>query len=203
MINVIICSHNRSALLESILKSLEKQSVQPRVWIVDDSDNADLSGLQDYSIVHWFSWHRPDGLYHRVAKYNEAMKLIGRGKIVLLDDDCPPVGTRYVEAFETLLQEARAVRGLFLDTDGQNKLTPWFSTTNLGLREPRLFDPIFDGRYGYEDLDLERTLEFEGVRWVEGSADTAVQHVGPSFSGDRVATQINESHYRDKWGLKK
>lgn len=179
--------------------ALHRQTVLPKIYIVDDGNEHEYEEFASWSFVVKYIFNRPDGLYHRVGKFNEAMRLVS-GATILLDDDCLIQGDRYVEAFEEGLARHNVVRGLFLD-EGEYKLPPWFSTTNLGLYQPHLFDSAYDGRYGFEDTDMERELLRDGWTISTGDERTAVKHVGQPFSGDRVATQLNEKVYREKWGL--
>ena len=201
-ISVVICVHNRMKFLAETLGILEKQTVAPEVIVVDDGE---AWSLASWPCVQTYIHQRPDGLYNRVAKFNLGVRLATTPIVILLDDDCIPQSADFCAAYLESSRDAYVVRGMFLDGADQ-KLTPWFSTANIGFargffNELGGFDVRYDGRYGYEDVDMEKMIAMTNVTVNVGSAATAVLHVGESFSGDRVAAQINERLYREKWGL--
>ena len=125
-LSVVICAHNRAALLDSILVSLHNQILAPDVIVVDDSD---MLLMHTHGTTKYI-WNRPDGLYHRVAKYNEAVAYVKTPFVVLLDDDTVPMGAEWAQGFVDALERASVVRGCF----GSDCAFPgWFSTTNLGF----------------------------------------------------------------------
>lgn len=200
MVNIVICAHNRLDSLCDILSMLCEQTVLPEVTVVDDSDEPvmNLTNLK-YPVLARYIWNKPDGLYHRVGKYNLGLSL-AQGKTILLDDDCIPIGTRFVEEYESQLHDYHIVRGAFLH-EGKVKEIPWFSTANVGMRVPHLFDPYYDGMYGYEDLDFGQYVEKISLSVGRGHTDTAVEHIGISYQGDRDSAERNQRYYKQKWGL--
>lgn len=207
MVDVVICSHNRAGFLRETLSVLERQGEACRAIVVDDSDdqNETLGLLKASPICDRFAWFRPDGLYHRVAKFNFGVNMAVAENMVLLDDDCIPLGEDFIAGYLEAFKDAPIVRGRFLH-EGKRTLPPWFSTANIGMSRSVFyaiggFDARYDGRYGYDDVDIEKSIQRYKFPVAIGGDATCARHVGEPFSGDRVASQINEKLYREKWGL--
>ena len=202
--NIVVVTHNLQSMMFNLLSRLSMQSVPTRVIISDDGSTPPVVGAV-HKCVWKHLWTRHDGKYHRVARYNEGLACVDEEFVIFLDDDCEPESLYFAQAYQDQLANCDVVRGLFKDGD-YHKLTPWFSTANVGFRTSALcslggFDPAYDGKYGYEDVDLEQAIKKAGLRVEMGEKHTAVEHLGKPYAGDRYVTQINEKYYRAKWGL--
>lgn len=199
--NVIICAHNRLESLCRILAVLSEQTILPRVTVVDDSDEPIMQQTNlKYPSLYRYIWIEPDGLYHRVGKYNLALGIV-RGPTILLDDDVIPEGNQFIEGYTQALENAVVVRGAWI-SDGKPNKIPWFSTANIGMLYPILFDGAYDGRYGYDDFDFEQTVTRRDLPVAFADDRTACVHLGPPFAGDRSGTETNERYFREKWNIR-
>lgn len=205
-ITVVIVTFDRQPMLNELLYKLSQQTVVPEVIVNDDGTRQHLDG-HEWPIIKRYLWHERNG-YHRVARYNEAVKLVETPYLVMLDDDCIPDHDIFVEHYLDGLKVSPVVRGLMRDEQmapADAKLTPWFSTANIGFetglcQDLGPFDMNFDGRYGFEDNDLGLIVE-KGFPFIAGTAGTAVLHRGPQRPALHVGYEANRAYYKQKWNL--
>lgn len=59
----------------------------------------------------------------------------------------------------------------------------------------------YDGRYGYEDIDLELSLKKVGASIITGSSDTAIIHRGVPDHSYHTGLEENKRYYCRKWNI--
>lgn len=206
-ITVVIVTFDRQPMLNELLYKLSRQTVVPEVIVNDDGTRQHLDG-HEWPLIKRYLWHERDG-YHRVARYNEAVNLVETRYLIMLDDDCLPDHNEFIEAYLMGLSVSRVVRGLMRDDKmavSEAKLTPWFSTANVGFetvtaRALGPFDMAYDGKYGFEDNDLGNVFERDGIAWDTGNPYTSVLHRGPQRPALHVGYEANRAYYKQKWNL--
>jgi hypothetical protein len=174
--------------------------------IINDDGNKSILNPNDYPIITKYIWNKDDG-YHRVGRFNESVSLCVSPFVVIMDDDCIPNSTNFVQSYISLLSQHQVVKGLVRFPDG-SLATSWFSTANLGLRldlikNIGLFDQCYDGYYGFEDHDLGNEYNKLGILVTQGDEGTSVNHGSEIYlDGDRSEMVLghNRKEFVRKWG---
>jgi GT2 family glycosyltransferase len=205
-VDICITTYNRNDRLIETLDILSKQTNTDFNLIVNDDGNKTIINPNDHPIITKYIWNKDDG-YHRVARFNESVSLCGSPFIILLDDDCIPVDSNFVQSHVDVLNTSDVCKGKIRFPNG-DLASGWFSTANLGIRkkvidEIGLFDNNFDGHYGHEDQDLGNRLNKENYVSFDGSNGTMVNHGTEMYAnGDRSDSIVghNTRYFISKWG---
>lgn len=205
-VDICITTYGRNDRLLQTLDILSKQTNKDFNLIINDDGNKSIINPNDYSIITKYIWNEDDG-YHRVARFNESVSLCVSPFIILLDDDCIPAGTNFVQSHIDILNKNDICKGKIRFPNG-SFASGWFSTANLGIRKKviediGLFDKNFDGHYGHEDQDLGNRLNNTIYKSSDGSDGTIVNHGVEMYAdGDRSDTIVghNTRYFISKWG---
>ena len=207
LIDIIITTYHRNDKLNSTLEALSKQTIKNFNLIVNDDGNPVPIIPADYPVITKYIWNKDDG-YHRVGRFNESASLCVSPYIILLDDDCVPYTSMFIESYLNDFKEADVIRGIIQFPDGA-RANSWFSTANAGIKkevidEIGLFDTNFDGHYGHEDRDFGLRLEKTRFKIKFGREGTRANHGDEMYAdGDRSDTIIghNTRYFEKKWGF--
>lgn len=204
-LDICITTYNRNDRLKQTLDILSKQTNMDFNLIINDDGGKSLINPNDYPIITKYIWNKDDG-YHRVGRFNESVSLCVSPNVVIMDDDCIPAETTFVQTYIDSLNNHEVVKGKVRFPDG-SLAGAWFSTANLGIRldlikRMGLFDECYDGYYGFEDHDLGNTYKKEGVVVAEGGPGTLTNHgVEIYANGDRSPAILghNRAEFVRKW----
>jgi len=216
-------------MLRQILRALSQQELVHVTSIVVDAGSPRMPFIKDKK-PDVFLRYRDDGKYHRVRSFNDGVLLARSNYVILLDDDTIPLTTLWAATHvRRLNEEPRAfVRGLvhILTADANATVTQgllhqagsvdwphatlgWFSSTNLGFRRSTWdavggFDPAFDGNYGFEDLDLGRTVDAAGMPSLVLPTLSCALHSSVHYAQRTIPRpkdrSTNENVFLKKWG---
>ena len=206
-LDVVITTYNRNDRLFKTLNMLSNQTCMDFNLIINDDGGKVILNPSDFKIITKYIWNE-DVAYHRVARFNESVKLCVSPYIVMLDDDGIPNSNNFISAYISELSNTDVCKGIVQFENGATA-SSWFSTANLGIRksvyeEIGLFDEGFDGYYGHEDRDFGIRIEQKGYKIVNGGLDTKVNHSMEMYAnGDRsdVIVGHNTEYFIKKWGF--
>jgi GT2 family glycosyltransferase len=207
-VDVVIVCYNRKDIIRQTLDVLSRQTIKPNVILCDDGSTEVVEFLS-YDIVKHFLYHRDDGKYHRVGRFNEGFKTSTSEFVVSMDDDCVPRTEKFIESHVTALQKHEVSCGRIFFPDNGSWSGGWFSTANLGLTRDAItkldggFDPKYDGFYGFEDHDLGNEVKKRGLSVRNATPGTEVNHIGDFYAdGDRSEKILghNRKIFVSKWG---
>lgn len=206
-IDVVILTYNRKELLLKTLDKLKTQTNQNFNLILTDDGSKDLINPNEYPFIKRYIWDYDDA-YHRVGKFNEAIRMCVSDKIVILDDDCVPVYDDFLDTHIAILNKFDISRGIVKFPNGDTA-AGWFSTANIGFKKSIIdelggFDSNFDGHYGHEDRDLGLRIEDAKYTISPFGEYTTVMHLGVMYKdGDRSDAVVghNTRYFTQKWGF--
>ena len=203
-IDIIITTYNRNDRLEQTLDILSKQTIRDFNLIINDDGGKNPIDPNSHPIITKYIWNKDDG-YHRVSRFNESASLCVSPYIILMDDDCIPNGTNFIETYLNDFKNTDVIRGIVQFPDGARANT-WFSTAikKSVYDDIGLFDTNFDGHYGHEDRDFGIRLEKTKYKVIFGSEGTRANHgIEIYANGDRSDTIIghNTRYFEEKWGF--
>ncbi|MDD5589063.1 MAG: glycosyltransferase family A protein [Candidatus Nanoarchaeia archaeon] len=206
LIDIVIVSYNRKSLLIEILEKLKQQTVKDFNVIISDDGSKDLINPNLYTFIKKYIWTFDFG-YHRVARFNEGISYCQTNKVILLDDDTVPSGNHWLEFHCNNLDLYDVSRGVVKFLDGTYNTGSWFSTTNTGFRVDKLksigcLDINYSGTYGFEDLDMGKTIHKNNFKLSSFLPETECLHKGQMYKNGNRTDEIigkNKKYFTEKW----
>jgi len=117
-IDICITTYNRKERLKLILDSLSKQTNMSFNLIVNDDGSCELINPNDYPIITKYIWNK-DSRYNRVARFNESILNCVSPLIIILDDDCVPIGDNFINGHIECLKSADFSKGTVIFPGGE------------------------------------------------------------------------------------
>jgi glycosyltransferase involved in cell wall biosynthesis len=203
-IDICITTYNRTERLKLILDSLSNQTNMSFNLIINDDGSRELINPNNYPIITKYIWNK-DYRYNRVARFNESILTCISPLIIILDDDCVPIGNTFINGHIDCLKTADFSKGT-IKFPGGKEASSWFSTANLGfhrnlIKEYGLFYPEYNGYYGYEDMDLGEEIKAKKLKVIDNRNAQVMTGSEMYLNGDRSDTVIgrNRSIFEKRW----
>jgi len=209
-ISVIILTYNRPRGPQSIIEKLP-----PGLEIAVIDDGSDKDPVIPDGVI--YESLRPKEGCRAASCRNRGIELTTRPKIVFLDDDVVP-SPGLIFAHSLALQMYDVSLGLLCnqsfnpDTDERTlffirrtSLWRFCWTGNLAVRRAMLskvgnFDTMYDGDYGYEDLDLGKRMALAGGKFILNHMALALHPEVRMVDDADPMVIANLKKFEEKWG---
>ena len=205
-LDICLVTYNRTKELEKILKILSEQTNKIFNLLISDDGSSTILNPNDFPIISKYLWHKDEG-FHRTLRFNELMDICVSPNILILDDDCVPVSTEFINAHLNALQDSEVINGK-VRINGRFAPFCWggcnFSIKKDVIDKIGLYDINYDGHYGLDDVDFGQKLKQYGIKIKEGNNLTVADHIGAFYAnGDRSEEVVghNRNYFFKKWGV--
>ena len=203
-VDICITTYNRNERLKDTLRVLSNQNNMHFNLIINDDGSSELINPNEFPIITKYIWNA-DNKYNRVARLNESILQCVSPYIILLDDDCVPANTTFINAHIHSLRDADFSKGTVTFPNGRDA-SGWFSTANIAFHRKLinsygLFYPEYNGYYGYEDLDLGEEIKKKGMKVYNNILADVLTASDMYLNGDRSDAVVgrNRALFERRW----